>query len=117
MDDKTKKSKRPVAGKGKSRELVAKGISQVKKPSSTAITPTDPISIFGIRLGPFDLTYKYLIFDPRVTDAILRELEADMRFMLAQKKIARVVEARALGTSRFTAEIEQKHPELVKDLL
>jgi NitT/TauT family transport system substrate-binding protein len=61
-------------------------------------------------------SYKYLIFDPRVTKEMLAEFEADMRFMLAQKKIAKPVEARLIATPAFSDEIERQFPELVKDL-
>jgi hypothetical protein len=42
------------------------------------------------------------------------ELQADMKFMLAQKKISRPVEPAALATSTFSDEIEKKFPELVR---
>ena len=61
-------------------------------------------------------SYKYLVFDPRVTKEMLGEFEADMRFMMAQKKIAKPVEARLIATPTFTDEIERQFPELVKDL-
>jgi NitT/TauT family transport system substrate-binding protein len=61
-------------------------------------------------------SYKYLVFDPRVTKAMQAELGADMKFMLAQKKISRPVDEAAIATSAFTAEIEKKFPELVRDL-
>jgi hypothetical protein len=63
-----------------------------------------------------EASYKYLVFDPRVTKEMLGEFEADMRFMLAQKKIAKPVEARLIATPTFTDEIERQFPELVKDL-
>jgi ABC-type nitrate/sulfonate/bicarbonate transport system substrate-binding protein len=61
-------------------------------------------------------SYRYLIFDPRVTRHMQAELQADMRFMLAQKKISRAVDGAAIATSAFTDEIEKKFPELVRDL-
>jgi NitT/TauT family transport system substrate-binding protein len=61
-------------------------------------------------------SYKYLVFDPRVTKEMLGEFEADMRFMMAQKKIAKPVEARLIATPTFTDEVERQFPELVKDL-
>lgn len=61
-------------------------------------------------------SYKYLVFDPRVTRQMHAELQADMRFMLAQKKIARPVDETAIATSAFTDEIERRFPQLVQDL-
>jgi NitT/TauT family transport system substrate-binding protein len=60
--------------------------------------------------------YKYLVFDPRVTKQMQAELQADMNFMVAQKKIARAVEPAVLATSAFSDDIEKKYPELVRDL-
>lgn len=62
------------------------------------------------------LTYKYVLFDPRVTKDALRELESDAKFLLSQKKIDTLVKASELATTRFSDEIAKKHPELVKDL-
>lgn len=61
-------------------------------------------------------SYAYLVFDPRVTREMQAELQADMRFMLSQKKIARPVEPALLATTTFSSEIESKFPELVRDL-
>lgn len=61
-------------------------------------------------------SYQYLVFDPRVTKQMHAELQTDMRFMLAQKKISRPVEESAIATSVFSDEIEKKFPELVADL-
>lgn len=61
-------------------------------------------------------SYRYLIFDPRVTPAMAREFEADMRFMLAQKKIAKAVEAKAMVTGAFSDETEKRYPDLTRDL-
>jgi ABC-type nitrate/sulfonate/bicarbonate transport system substrate-binding protein len=61
-------------------------------------------------------SYKYLVFDPRVTREMLGEFEADMRFMLAQKKLAKAVDSRLIATPTFTDDIERQFPELVKDL-
>jgi ABC-type nitrate/sulfonate/bicarbonate transport system substrate-binding protein len=62
-------------------------------------------------------SFRYLVFDPRVTKMIVGEFEADMRFMLSQKKIASPVPAKALITSTFSDEVEKRHPELVADLM
>lgn len=61
-------------------------------------------------------SYEYLIFDPRVTTAMLAELEADMKFMLSQKKITSPVKPTVLATTEFSEEIVKKYPDLVKDL-
>lgn len=61
-------------------------------------------------------SYKYLVFDPRVTRQMHTELQADMKFMLAQKKLARAVDEAAIATSAFTDEVEKKFPQLVQDL-
>ena len=61
-------------------------------------------------------SYKYLVFDPRVTKQIHTELQADMRFMLAQKKISHAVAESALATAAFTDETAKNFPELVRDL-
>ncbi len=61
-------------------------------------------------------SYKYLVFDPRVTKHMQGELQADMKFMLAQKKIAHAVAPAAIATSAFSDEVEKKFPELVRDL-
>jgi ABC-type nitrate/sulfonate/bicarbonate transport system substrate-binding protein len=61
-------------------------------------------------------SYRYLVFDPRVTPAMLREFDADMRFMLRQKRIAKAVEAKVMVTSAFSDEVEKRYPELTKDL-
>jgi ABC-type nitrate/sulfonate/bicarbonate transport system substrate-binding protein len=61
-------------------------------------------------------SYDYLIFDPRVNKDMLGELEADMNFMLSQKKIASPVKPNLLATTEFSDEIVKKYPELVKDL-
>ncbi len=61
-------------------------------------------------------SYEYLIFDPRVNKDMLGELEADMKFMLSQKKITSPVPANLLATTEFSDEIVKKYPELVKDL-
>ncbi len=62
-------------------------------------------------------SFRYLVFDPRVTRMIVGEFEADMRFMLSQKKIASPVPTKALITSTFSDEVEKRHPELVADLM
>lgn len=62
-------------------------------------------------------SFRYLVFDPRVTKMIAGEFEADMRFMLSQKRIASPVPAKALITSTFSDEVEKRHPELVADLM
>lgn len=62
-------------------------------------------------------SFRYLVFDPRVTKMIVGEFEADMRFMLSQKKIASPVPAKALITSTFSDEVEKRHPDLVADLM
>lgn len=62
-------------------------------------------------------SFRYLVFDPRVTRMIVGEFEADMRFMLSQKKIASPVPAKALITSTFSDEVEKRNPELVADLM
>ncbi len=61
-------------------------------------------------------SYAYLIFDPRVNQDILRELEADMKFMLADKKISSAVKPNVIATMEFSDEVVKKYPELVKDL-
>jgi ABC-type nitrate/sulfonate/bicarbonate transport system substrate-binding protein len=61
-------------------------------------------------------SYKYLVFDPRVSKQMHAELQSDMKFMLSQKKIARAVDGAAIATSTFTDEIEKQFPELVRDL-
>jgi ABC-type nitrate/sulfonate/bicarbonate transport system substrate-binding protein len=70
----------------------------------------------GSTADVIEQSYRYLVFDPRVTPAMLREFEADMRFMLGQKKIAKAVEARLIATSVFTDEVEKRYPDLLKDL-
>ncbi len=61
-------------------------------------------------------SYEYLIFDPRVNKDILGELEADMKFMLADKKISSAVKPNVIATMEFSDEVVKKYPELVKDL-
>ena len=61
-------------------------------------------------------TYQYLVFDPRVTQQMHAELQADMRFMLAQKKISRLVDKAVIATSTVTDEIEKAFPDLLRDL-
>jgi ABC-type nitrate/sulfonate/bicarbonate transport system substrate-binding protein len=61
-------------------------------------------------------SYEYLIFDPRVNRAIIGELEADMKFMLADKKISSLVKPNVIATMEFSDEVVKKYPELVKDL-
>jgi ABC-type nitrate/sulfonate/bicarbonate transport system substrate-binding protein len=61
-------------------------------------------------------SYKYLVFDPRVSKQMHAELQNDMKFMLSQKKISRPVDGAAIATSAFTDEIEKQFPELVRDL-
>ena len=61
-------------------------------------------------------SYEYLIFDPRVNKDILRELEADMKFMHADKKISSLVKPSVIATMEFSDEVVKKFPELVQDL-
>jgi ABC-type nitrate/sulfonate/bicarbonate transport system substrate-binding protein len=61
-------------------------------------------------------SYAYLTFDPRVTQVTLQELEADMKFVLSQKKIDHAVDPTLLATREFSDEIVKKFPEFVKDL-
>jgi hypothetical protein len=48
---------------------------------------------------------------------IVGEFEADMRFMVSQKKISRPVPAKAFINSAISDEVEKQHPELVADLV
>jgi ABC-type nitrate/sulfonate/bicarbonate transport system substrate-binding protein len=61
-------------------------------------------------------SYRYLVFDPRVTKQMHAEFQADMRFMLAQKKLSRPVDEVVIATSAVTDEIEKGFPDLVRDL-
>ena len=61
-------------------------------------------------------SYEFLVFDPRVNKEMLGELEADMKFMLSQKKITSSVKPTVLATTEFSEEIVKKYPDLVKDL-
>jgi NitT/TauT family transport system substrate-binding protein len=70
----------------------------------------------GSTADVIEQSYRYLVFDPRVTPAIMREFESDMRFMLGQKKISKAVDGKLIATSAFTDEAERKYSELVKDL-
>jgi ABC-type nitrate/sulfonate/bicarbonate transport system substrate-binding protein len=71
----------------------------------------------GTTVDVIEHSFRYLVFDPRLTKMIVGEFEADMRFMVSQKKISRPVPAKAFINSAISDEVEKQHPELVADLV
>jgi sulfonate transport system substrate-binding protein len=59
---------------------------------------------------------QYMVFDPRITQASLDELDSDIAFMRTDAKLQGKVTARDLVNSRFSDDITKASPALTADL-
>jgi ABC-type nitrate/sulfonate/bicarbonate transport system substrate-binding protein len=70
----------------------------------------------GASVETIQKSQQYMVFDPRVTEASVKELDADIAFMKENSRLSGDVSGKDIVNSKFSDAVIKANPELVSDL-